>query len=72
MAFDLLAKKQRARDWSLSSMSIDGWGDEARKAMAAAPDYFIVWYTIKSVGLGIVASGLAFMLGKESARRRSK
>jgi len=63
MAFDLLTRKRTARDWSLGS-----WSGEARKAMESAPDYFVWWYTVKSVGLGVAAAALAFMVGRASAK----
>jgi hypothetical protein len=64
MAFDLLTRKQKARDWSCG-----GFGGDARRAMDAAPDYFVWWYTVKSVGLGVVAAGLAFMIGRASVKK---
>jgi hypothetical protein len=65
MAFDLLTRKKTGRDWSCG-----GFGDEARRAMSVAPDYFVWWYTIKSVGLGVVAAGLAFMVGRATAPKK--
>lgn len=47
---------------------LDGFSDDARTAMQASPDYFIKWYTIKSIGLGVVAAALAFMIGRASKR----
>jgi hypothetical protein len=64
MAFDLLTRKESGRDWSCGG----GFSDDARKAMSTAPDYFVWWYTVKSVGLGVVAAGLAFMLGRASCK----
>ena len=52
-------------------MSIDGWGDEARKALAASPNYFLWWYTTKSIGLGVMASALAFVMGRASVKRKT-
>lgn len=65
MAFDLFTKKRTARDWSCQ-----GFGDDAQKAMEVAPRYFVWWYTVKSVGLGIAAAGLAFMVGRASVKQR--
>lgn len=70
MAFDLIARKQRPRDWSCGS-DVAGFGDDARRAMNAAPSYFVWWYTVKSVGLGVVAAGLAYMLGRASVKKRT-
>lgn len=68
MAFDLVSRKQTARDWSCGS----DFTSDARRAMTASPDYFVWWYTVKSVGLGVVGAGLAFMLGRELGRRHSR
>ena len=38
-------------------------------AMQASPNYFIKWYTIKSIGLGVVAAALAFMIGRATVKR---
>lgn len=66
MAFDLLTGKKTARDWSCCG----GFSDDARKAIAASPGYFVKWYTIKSIGLGVVAAGLAFMIGRASVGKK--
>lgn len=66
MAFDLLTRKRTARDWSCGGR----FSDDARIALKASPDYFVKWYTIKSVGFGVVAAGLAFMLGRASVGNR--
>lgn len=63
MAYDLLSGKRTARDWSCGS----SFSEDARKAIAASPDYFVKWYTVKSIGLGVVGAGLAFMLGRATA-----
>jgi hypothetical protein len=74
MSFDLLTRKQGPRDWSCGSApaatEAAGWGDDARRAMNAAPNYFVWWYTAKSIGLGVMASALAFMMGRASANRK--
>jgi hypothetical protein len=66
MAWNLLTRKKEPRDWSLDSVA--GWGDDARRAMAASPDYFVWWYTAKSIGLGVMASALAFAMGRASCQ----
>ncbi len=48
------------------------FSSDARLAITVAPDYFVRWYTIKSIGLGVVAAGLAFMLGRASVKGRLK
>lgn len=45
------------------------FSDDARKAITASPDYFVRWYTIKSIGLGVVAAALAFMIGRATVKR---
>ncbi len=51
-----------------SSAQLGSFSSDARKAMEAAPDYFVWWYTVKSVGLGVVAAALAFMIGRATAK----
>ena len=46
-----------------------GFSDDAKKAITDNPDYFVWWYTVKSVGLGIVAAYAAYLLGREHGRR---
>lgn len=46
-----------------------GWSDDAKKAIVENPDYFVWWYTVKSVGLGVVAAYAAYLLGKSRRKR---
>ena len=48
-----------------------GFSDDAKKAIVENPDYFVWWYTVKSVGLGVVAAYAAYLLGREHGRRKS-
>lgn len=48
---------------------MDTWNNNAKKAMLENPDYFIWWYTVKSVGLGVVAAVAAYYIGKDRGRR---
>lgn len=48
---------------------LGSFSSDARTAMQAAPDYFVWWYTVKSVSLCVVAAGLAFMVGRATAKR---
>ncbi len=48
------------------SLALAGWSDDAKDAMLDNPDYFIWWYTVKSVGL----AALAYYVGKEHGRGR--
>ena len=44
------------------------FADDARKAISENPDYFVWWYTVKSVGLCAVATWLAYELGRKKGR----
>lgn len=41
---------------------------DARTAITTTPDYFVRWYTIKSIGLCVVTAAFAFMLGRASVK----
>lgn len=45
---------------------LHGFQDDARKAITAAPDYFVWWYTAKSIGLCVAVAALTFMVGRAS------
>jgi hypothetical protein len=47
---------------------LTGFSDDARTAITVAPDYFVKWYTIKSVGLVAAVAALAFLLGRAGRR----
>ena len=47
-----------------------GFSEDAKKAITENPDYFVWWYTVKSVGLGVVAAYAAYLLGREHGRRK--
>lgn len=55
---------------TLRDAQLVGFSDDARHAMQASPDYFVWWYTAKSIGLGVVAAALAFMVGRATKRCR--
>lgn len=48
---------------------LGAFSDDARHAIQSAPDYFVWWYTVKSVGLGVAFAALAFMIGRASCKR---
>jgi hypothetical protein len=48
---------------------IGDFASDARHAIKTSPDYFVRWYTIKSIGLGVVAAALAFMIGRATVKR---
>lgn len=43
---------------------LNGWSDDAKKAITENPDYFVWWYTVKSVGLCVVAVAAAYWYAK--------
>jgi hypothetical protein len=49
--------------------ALGGFSNDAKKAITENPDYFVWWYTVKSVGLGVVAAYAAYLLGREHGRR---
>lgn len=50
------------------TMGLDGFADDARQAITTNPDYFVWWYTAKSIGLCVAVAALTFMLGRASKR----
>jgi len=56
----------------MSYHHVQGFSDDAKKAITENPDYFVWWYTAKSIGLGIVAAYAAYLLGREHGRRKRK
>ncbi len=48
---------------------LGSFSSDARQAIQATPDYFVWWYTVKSVGLCVMAAGLAFMIGRATATK---
>jgi hypothetical protein len=45
------------------------WSDDAKAAMLATPDYFLWWYTAKSLALVAAVAAVAYYVGKEHGRR---
>ena len=48
---------------------LTGFADDARQAITTTPDYFVRWYTIKSIGLCVAVAALTFMMGRASCKR---
>lgn len=46
-----------------------GFSADARTAIVQAPDYFVWWYTAKSIGLGVAVGIIGFLIGRATARR---
>ena len=49
-----------------------GFADDARKAIVENPDYFVWWYTAKSIGLGLLFGAFCYQLGKSRSRRATR
>jgi hypothetical protein len=49
---------------------IAGFSEDARGAMAARPDYFVWWYTAKSIALVASLTVAAYFAGKSSMLRK--
>ena len=47
---------------------LNGFTDDAKAAMVASPDYFVWWYSAKSILLCGTIAVLAYQLGKASKR----
>lgn len=52
--------------WQAEQLS--GWSDDARKAIVENPDYFVWWYTVKSVGLALTFAALCYVVGTQKRR----
>ena len=42
---------------------------DARLAITQAPDYFVKWYTLKSIGLGVAVGLIGFLIGRATVKR---
>lgn len=45
------------------------WSETAMKAIVENPEYFVWWYTVKSVALCGVAAYAAYLYGKSKGQR---
>lgn len=50
-----------------AAVLLAGWSDDARTAIQANPDYFVWWYTAKSMALVGALAWVAYLYG---TRRR--
>jgi hypothetical protein len=48
---------------------LNGWSEDAKTAITSNPDYFVWWYTAKSLLLVGTAFALAYTLGRQSAKK---
>ncbi len=46
----------------------EGFTEDGKAAIAASPDYFLWWYSVKSIALVGVAVALAYYVGKSRSR----
>ncbi len=44
---------------------LQGFSDDAIKAMQASPGYFAAWYTVKSIALVAALAFIAYQAGKK-------
>jgi len=49
-------------------MYLGSFQSDAKKAITENPDYFVWWYTVKSVGLCGVAMYAAYLYGKQKKK----
>lgn len=48
------------------------WHANAKAAMLRQPDYFVWWYTVKSVGLCVAVGAAAYYAGKAAGMREKR
>jgi hypothetical protein len=63
-----IVKTAKAAPAKLKRASIV-WTGNARRAMESNPDYFVWWYTVKSVGLAVAVATAAYYAGRAHGQR---
>jgi hypothetical protein len=48
---------------------LSGFSDDAKRAITSNPDYFVWWYTTKSLALCAALAALAYYVGKDQGRK---
>lgn len=48
---------------------LGSFSSDAHAAITQAPDYFVWWYTAKSIGLGVAVGLIGFLIGRATAKR---
>ncbi len=48
---------------------LGNFSSDARVAITQAPDYFVWWYTAKSIGLGLAVGVIGFLIGRATVKR---
>ncbi len=51
---------------------MQGWSDDAQKAIIENPTYFVWWYSIKSIALVAAFAAFTYQLGKSAGRKIRK
>ena len=54
------------------SRQVGDFSEDAKTAMAASPDYFVKWYTAKSLALVLALGGVAYLIGKAHGRKERR
>ena len=49
-------------------VAVSGWSEDAQRAVAENPGYFMRWYTLKSLGLVAAVAATAYYVGKDRGR----
>jgi hypothetical protein len=52
----------------MSYRATAGWSDDARRAITENPDYFVWWYSAKSLALVAAIGVAAYFIGKDRRR----
>jgi len=47
---------------------VDGFKEDATKAMTENPSYFVTWYTAKSIALCAALAYIAYLHGRKTRR----
>ena len=47
---------------------LGNFSSDARVAITRAPDYFVWWYTAKSIGLGLAVGVIGFLIGRATRK----
>jgi ElaB/YqjD/DUF883 family membrane-anchored ribosome-binding protein len=53
----------------IQSRPLGSFSTDARQAITTSPDYFVRWYTWKSIGLGVAVGVIGFLLGRATVKR---
>jgi hypothetical protein len=51
------------------ALELAGFSDDAKRAITSNPDYFVWWYTTKSLALCAAVAALAYYVGKDRGKR---